>query len=138
MYNFHNFTRFSIHHISKAKKNLKTEIEELKSNNKDIINFINQKSTFSHTEKYDNKNKDSKNDNKLKTNDFSAETINLSKKNNISKKAKKKLTLNNITNNNSIKTFSNNKRKGGRGTIISDDSFFNNSKHRSSIGAHNE
>ena len=63
---------------------------------------------------------------------------NISKKNTINKKSKKKLTLNNIQNNNATKTLANNKSDGGGGTIISDDSVFNNSKRRSSSGTHND
>ncbi len=77
---FQVFQDFQFTTFQKQINKLKTEIEELKSNNKDIINYLNQKSTSTHTEKYENKNKDCRDDNKLKTNDFSAETIILKEK----------------------------------------------------------
>ena len=75
---FQFFQDFQFATFQKQLNKLKNEIEELKikSNN----NIINQKDTFNQVENYENKNKDCTDDNKLKTNDFSAETIILKEK----------------------------------------------------------
>lgn len=113
---------------------------------KDIIQ--NSNNILNKIKKRDNNNKDID----IKTINKSAKKKNLkdkrsisqkyftdiSKKNTINKKTKKNLTLNNIQNNNTIKTLTISKNECGGGTIISDDSVFNNSKRRSSSGTHND
>jgi hypothetical protein len=78
---FQFFEDFQFATFQKQLNKLKRELEELKLNNINN-NILNQKDIANLIEKYDNdnKNKDCTDDNKLKTNDFSAETIILKEK----------------------------------------------------------
>ena len=77
---FQVFQDYQFTTFQKQLNKLKTEIEELKSNNINNYNDIKPLDKINQKDKYNNKNKDCTNDNSLKINDFSAETIVLKEK----------------------------------------------------------
>lgn len=77
---FQVFQDYQFTTFQKQLNKLKTEIEELKSNNMNNNNDIKPLDKSNQKDKYNNKNKDCTNDNSLKINDFSAETIVLKEK----------------------------------------------------------
>ena len=77
---FQVFQDYQFTTFQKQLNRLKTEIEELKSNNMNNNNDIDPVNNLNQKDKYNNKNKDCTDDNSLKINDFSAETVVLKEK----------------------------------------------------------